>query len=359
MSVQSVILLTPSFPADEHDRNCLPTLQLFVVELLQQNIEVHIIALDYPFSEEPYQWQGASVYPCGGRNSRWLKPRTIWRTYQRCCQLLDEKSAKSGAPGKTCLHSFWLGWASGIGEYVAKRRNLRHITTLMGQDVLLQNRHRFRFLSTERQKRLVALSDYQNEVFEKNAGFRAASVIPWGVSTAEIPSHIPDNRPIDVLGVGSFIPLKNWALWLETIALVAKTKPDLRAELIGSGPEKPRLELLAAQLGLTKILRFSGDLPRSAVLQKMQQAKILFHSSNYESQGYVLAEAAMCACRIVATPVGIAPLMGECATTIPGLATKILIALEQPCLTSAKIPFLMSDTARDYLELYNATTASV
>ncbi len=238
MSVQSVILLTPSFPADEHDRNCLPTLQLFVVELLQQNIEVHIIALDYPFSEEPYQWQGASVYPCGGRNSRWLKPRTIWRTYQRCCQLLDEKSAKSGAPGKTCLHSFWLGWASGIGEYVAKRRNLRHITTLMGQDVLLQNRHRFRFLSTERQKRLVALSDYQNEVFEKNAGFRAASVIPWGVSTAEIPSHIPDNRPIDVLGVGSFIPLKNWALWLETIALVAKTKPDLRAELIGSGPEK-------------------------------------------------------------------------------------------------------------------------
>ncbi len=344
-----LILITPGFTADEHDRNCLPTLQLYVDALLEQNVEVQVVALDYPFSNQAFQWKGATVHPCGGRNSRWLKPRTIWRASQICKRLVRETPH-----GKTAaLHSFWLGWASGIGEHLGQQYRLRHISTLMGQDVLPQNRHRFKFLTEERAARLVALSSFQNDALARNSGFRAANVIPWGVSHAEIPTEFSKDRPIDILGAGSLIPLKNWDLWLETVAAVAKKQPELKAVLLGNGPEKQRLDKKAAQLGLSQTVEFAGELPRPQVLGKMGQAKVLLHTSNFESQGYVLSEAAMSGCRVVGTPVGIAPAMGPCADTAAALANLVQDALEAPILTKAHTPFLMSDTVAAYLQLFS------
>lgn len=345
MNKPSVILITPGFTADVYDRNCLPTLQLYVQELLRQGVSVQVVALDYPFHDKPYQWYGATIYPCAGMNSRWLKPRTLWRARQICHRLLDE------TPG-AALHSFWLGWTSGIGEYFAQKRGTRHITTLMGQDVLPPNRHRFRFLSPERQQRLVALSEFQNEVLEKNTGYRAAQVIPWGITEAEIPTRFPELRPVDALGVGSLIPLKNWPLWLQTVAILAKNNPVLRAELLGSGPERGRLIQLAASLGLQKTVTFTEALTRPKALEKMLEAKLLLHTSTYESQGYVLSEAAMQGCRVLGTPVGIAPQMGPCAETAEALATLAAEALAQPLLTAPVTPFLLSDTAAAYRSLY-------
>lgn len=338
MKFSRIILITPGFTADEYDRNCLPTLQLYVETLLSQQLEVHIVALDYPFSEKNYVWKGATVHPCGGRNSRWLKPRTIWRAIRHCRRLLE-------TPQPTLLHSFWLGWCSGIGEWVSRRKKTPHLTTLMGQDVLPPNRHRFRFLTKARQRRLVALSDFQNDIFEKNAGFRAAHVIPWGASAAETPKTLPEYRPLDVLGVGSFISLKKWDKWLKTIALARKEKPELRAELIGGGPLYAVLQQYAAQLGLTDCVRFSGDLPRPEVLKKMLETRVLLHTSEYESQGYVLTEAAMNGCRIVSTPVGIAPDMGNCADTPEALAKLVVEATNQPLHTRPQIGIGMEEMA--------------
>lgn len=347
MPVTRVILITPGFTADEQDHNCLPTLQLFVLELLRQGLSVDVVALDYPFYNTPYTWHGARIYPCDGHNSRWLKPQTIWRALNIGQRLLRE------TPGTAVLHSFWLGWASGIGERLAKRFGVRHITTLMGQDVLLQNRHRFRFVTTGRLTRLVVLSNFQNDVLEKNASFRVAHVIPWGVSDAEIPPLLPENRPIDVLGVGSLIALKNWDVWLETIALAAKEHPNLRAMLIGSGPERGNLERLAQQSGLKSIVSFAGDMARPLVLEKMRQAKVLLHTSSFESQGYVLSEAAMNGCRIVGTPVGIATELGNCASTATDLAVLVSSHISDSLQPKAYTPFLMSETVQTYLELYN------
>jgi 1,2-diacylglycerol 3-alpha-glucosyltransferase len=347
MNTKRLILITPGFTADVHDRNCLPTLQLYAEALHAENIEVHVVSLDYPFSDKAYPWKGVTVHPCGGRNSRWLKPRTIWRALNICSRLVTETPERYNV----ALHSFWLGWASGIGEHVAKQHGVPHITTLMGQDVLPQNRHRFRFLTRERQTRLVALSSFQNEVLAQNSGFRAAHVIPWGASGAEIPDKFPQNRPIDILGVGSLIPLKNWDLWLETISIISKTRPQLRAMLLGDGQDRQRLEHKARHLGLAQTVEFSGECSRPQVLEKMQQARVLLHTSNFESQGYVLSEAAMNACRIVGTPVGIAAEMGPVADTAEALAVLVQEALEAPILAEAVTPYLMSDTVRAYLKL--------
>jgi glycosyltransferase involved in cell wall biosynthesis len=340
-----LILIAPGFTADTTDQNCLPTLQLYVQELLRRGVSVSVVTLEYPFHHTPYTWHGARIYPCGGRNSRWLKPRTLWRAWRTCRQLVQQH------PGAV-LHSFWLGWCSAIGERVALEFGSRHLTTLMGQDVLPSNRHRFRFVTPERQQRLVALSAFQNEVLWQHAGFGAAHVVPWGAEVREIPEPLASSRSIDVLGAGSLIPLKNWDLWLQTVALLVQKQPTLQALLLGDGPEKQRLQQQVEALGLQENVRFGGERPRPEVLQIMQQSRVLLHTSRYESQGYVLTEAAMNGCRVVGTSVGIGPTMGVCGDTAFALAEAVQAALALPLATLPATPFLMQDTVDAYVELY-------
>ena len=223
----------------------------------------------------------------------------------------------------------------------------------MGQDVLSENRKFQRGLSPERAARLVAVSDFQNKIFEKNTGLQAAHVVPWGVNGAEISSVLPVERSLEVLGVGSLLSVKNWEKWLRVIALAKKTFPNLQAELIGDGPERTKLEQFALKLGLSGNIRFAGDLPRPEVLARMRKAKILLHTADFESFGYVLAEAARAGCRVVSTPVGIAPELGAVAENIEDLARLVAEDLQQPIEEHSFAPFTMEKTAEAYLRLYS------
>lgn len=246
--------------------------------------------------------------------------------------------------------SFWQGWASYIGERVAKQHGIPHFTTLMGQDVLPANRKHLRNLSPERCTRLIAVSEFQNQVLEKTTGFRAGQVIPWGIAESEVPADIPQDKKLDVLGVGSLIPVKNWDKWLNTIALAKTSNPNLQAELIGSGPEWNRLEALARCLGIEKNVRFAGELPRAAVLARMREARVLLHTSDFESFGFVFAEASMNGMQIVSTPVGVAAeLGGACADSEAELARLVLQSLAFSGTPEPRMPYTMSMVAEKYL----------
>jgi glycosyltransferase involved in cell wall biosynthesis len=226
----------------------------------------------------------------------------------------------------------------------------------MGQDVL-PNRYvpLWRGVGgrkNERASRLVAVSDFQNEIFEKNTGLRASHVIPWGVNEGEIPAFLPAERRLDVLGVGSLVAVKNWGKWLKVMALAVQKHPSLRAELIGDGPERGKLEQLARELGLEREVRFVGNLPRPEVLARMRQAKALLHTARFESFGYVLAEAALSGCRVVGTPVGATSGFGKTAETEEDLAALLLDALGQEIRAQAFVPFGMKETAAAYLRLW-------
>lgn len=341
-----VILITPGFTANETDHNCLPTLQLYAQELQEQGRQVHIIALDYPFSAQPYTWHGIPVYPCGGRNRRWLKPRTVMRALNIGHDLLDR------FPGAV-LHSFWLSWPCAVAERLARRRGVRHFTTLMGQDVLPANKKWFRYLRPERCGQFVVLSEFHQQVLLQNSRFEAPHIIPWGVADREIPARLSRKRPLDILGAGSLIPLKNWDKWLHTIALIKKARPEIKAVIVGGGADMKRLQRLAQTLDLEQNVLFRGELSRPQVLEIMQQSKVFLHTSNFESQGYVLMEAAMCGCRLVSTPVGIAPQLCPCADEPEALSHLAVSALPHSIFQS-DVPLKMSDTVKAYLQLYDA-----
>lgn len=345
--MKRLLLLTPGFAADSDDHNCIPALQLLVNAWLNSGVIVQIIALEYPYREDPYDWQGAQVFPCNGQNNRLLKWRTLWRARALCRQLVQKHTPDA-------LFSAWLGWAAAIGERQALQTGIPHFTILMGQDVLPGNRLHWRNLSPERCQRLVAVSATQNEIFFNNTGFNAGHIIPWGMNEEEIPVVNPARKALDVLGVGSLIPVKNWDKWLETIVLVARQKSDLRAEIAGDGPLLSALKNKAMTLGLKDKVTFSGGLPRREVLQKMGTARVLLHTAEYESFGMVLAEAAMNACYVVSTPVGIAPELGAfCARSPHSLADKLFEALRLPVLTAPVVPFTQSEMAARYLRLLN------
>jgi len=61
--------------------------------------------------------------------------------------------------------------------------------------------------------------------------------------------------------------------------------------ILGEGPERERLQVLAEKLGITDRLKFWGRLPRNETLEKLRQSHVLVHPSLHDSGGWVCLEA--------------------------------------------------------------------
>lgn len=344
----NILWLTPGFAADEQDDTCIPPLQLLARALRDQGVAPTILPLEYPFRADPYQWHRLPVFPCNGQNRRWHKPFTFWKALEIGQQQLEQKRFAA-------IHSFWLGWGSSIGEWLSKRNGIPHFTTLAGQDVLSSNWAHLKRLRPGREKRLVALSNFQQQVFRQTTGLEAGHLIPWGVEEALTPTALVwQARPIEVLGVGSLVPVKNWEKWLRVLARAALDRPQIQAVLIGDGPQRQYLQQLAEQLGLGQRVHFAGALTRQTVLSAMSRSKILLHTATFESFGFVYPEAAAQGCALVSTPVGIAPEMGaDCAEADEALAQLLQQRLAATALSPLKPLLTMQDTAARYKTLWS------
>lgn len=339
-----ILWLSPGFAAHEQDYNCIPPLQLLAKALQCEGVEICILTLGYPFDAASYTWNGIPVQSCYGKN----KSRFRWINWWRMQHFAQKMHATSPFD---VIHSFWLGPCWLVGRHLARRWGISHWTTLMGQDVLPQNRYRF-LLKPRHCPKLIALTHFQNLLFEKNTHLKAGHVLPFGIDPQEIPGALSEHRPIDILGCGSFIPLKNWRLWLQTVALCKKSNPNLKAVLIGDGTQRAEIEQFAKQLELQDTVTFTGHIPRSAVFQYMQQSKVFLHTAHFESLGYVLEEARMQGCQLVSTPVGIAPEIAACASTENELSALVLTLLTGPLRKVEANSWSIQDTARGYLDLY-------
>lgn len=340
-----MLIVTPGFAANISDDTCVPPLQLMVKELCRRQIQVHIIALEYPFSQTPYQWHGAMVYPCNGANRRWLR----WRTRAHAEQYA-RRVIQSGTP--KIIQSFWLGHAWQVGLRLSEKYQIPHFTTMMGQDVLWKsNWWNLRRLRSSAVTSLIALSDFHAAQLEAETGMRPGAIVPWGIDSTEFGGLLPADNEVDILGAGSFLPIKNWSLWINTLAKIVASKPDVRALLIGDGPERKSIQQEIARLGLSANVRLTGSLPRYEVLRLMKSARVFLHTSRFESFGYVLVEAAAAGCRVVSTPVGVAPQLAQTSATDEGLTELVINALAQKdrCV---QMPFLMDDTVDRYLHLH-------
>ncbi len=290
-----VLILTPGFPENEQDTACVPYLQDYVFALADEigKENIKIIAIQYPFTRKAYTWNGISVFPSGGNNKKsFAYYFTLRRTNKKIAQLFKQD--------KFVIHAFWMGEAAFIGRYAAKKHATRFIVTFMGQDVKLGNRA-MRYVDHSA-THFVVLSKYQDTILQSNYGFNADAIIPFPIPEIYVESDL--FRDIDLLFVGSLIKVKQPEQFVDIVAAIAKIYPNIKAVIAGDGVDRPKVLKHIEDLNLTSNIKFVGQKSRLEIFDLMAHSKILVHTSAFEGQCLVYAEALANGMHVVSYEVG-------------------------------------------------------
>jgi glycosyltransferase involved in cell wall biosynthesis len=126
----------------------------------------------------------------------------------------------------------------------------------------------------------------------------------WGDKIVDFPVNgisredIAADRPVlsgregfRLLYVGRFDPIKGLPLAFEALRILLKICPAATLELVGEGPERPRLEALAARLGIADRLVWTPWSPRSEIFARMRQSDVFLFPSLRDGGGAVVVEA--------------------------------------------------------------------
>lgn len=285
-----IVFITPGFAKDETDTATMPYLQVYFKALQDQGFKISVITLHYPFRNTIYKWNNCDVYSFA-KYAKWQKP-LLWRKAVKTIITINRIESISA------IHSFWLGECALVGHWAEKKIKVKHLNTLMGQDVLVGNK--FCKILPIKRMNLVTLSCFHQQVFFKNYQIETP-IILFGVNKVEVKVEVP--KSIDFIGVGSLIPIKNYSLFIDVIAEINKTIP-ISAIIIGDGEEFDMLARKIIELRLENVIKLLGLLKNEQVLMYLAQSKIMLHTSNHEGFGMVFAEALQQETMVVSTPVG-------------------------------------------------------
>lgn len=141
------------------------------------------------------------------------------------------------------------------------------------------------------------------------------------------------NFPTLVLMSRLYMEKKGIDTALEAIAILVKTYPDIRLNLVGKGPDEDRIRSLIHRLNLDNVVNWRGF--RSDVYKELSYADVVLVPSRWEGFGLAAAEAAMAMKPVVATRVG------GLAEVVLHQETGLLVAAGDPQDLASKIRFLL------------------
>lgn len=100
-------------------------------------------------------------------------------------------------------------------------------------------------------------------------------------------------RPLRLLAVGRHVPVKQFEVAIEAVALANRKAGRELAELVmaGDGPERMNLETLVESLGCQTTMNFPGWLENVEVYRELREADALVITSQFEPYGVVVLEA--------------------------------------------------------------------
>ncbi|WP_436515148.1 glycosyltransferase family 4 protein [Ekhidna sp. To15] len=296
-SEKHILILTPGFPESEEDSACIPALQIYMKALKATGKlgKISVIAFQYPYASKAFVWNKIRVYPLNGRNRRRLFKPLVWIRALYTFLKINKKSKVD------LIHSFWYSECAFVGSIIYSIFKVPHVSTFMGQDALSPNKFTKIML---KKPFVVSLSQFHEETIRQNLNIASNEIIPWGIDKSEFENEFKSDRPIDVLGVGSLIPLKNYSLFIEVIHDLVGKGNQLKCIILGAGPEYEILNDKIAACNLSETIELKGEVDRQTVLDYMNQSKVLLHTSGYESFGMVFIEALHSGVKVVSKPVG-------------------------------------------------------
>lgn len=197
---------------------------------------------------------------------------------------------------------------------------------------------------------IVSLSDYQADALKKEGVF-PKQIIPWGIEKKRSSA-----KDIDLISVGSLIPLKNPKYFLELCAKLKEQTPNFQARIVGEGPQHNFIEHEVNALGISDNVHLDGSLSYLETQALITRSKVLVHAAEFEGFGMILIEALASETHILSTPVGIAKsleipqLIGDVQLDVAML--QMLLKADRP---EAEL-FSVSDTVKAYQAIYESVS---
>ena len=159
-------------------------------------------------------------------------------------------------------------------------------------------------------------------------------VVRCGVDTSVFHSRrAPAAEARCILTVGRLVPIKGHAILLEALASLRSQGSDARAVFVGDGPERPRLESLAARLHILDIVEFAGDVGQDRIPERYAEADVFCLASFLEGIPVVLMEAMAMEIPVIASRIGGIPELVDHGVTgrlvTPGSPRELAAALAE------------------------------
>ncbi len=288
--MKKLLFITPSFPKDVTESHIIPFLQHVFLAFIKKypNIELTIVSVQKPISSE-YYWHNIKVIPLNGNDVKYpVKALFLCKSFYSIHRLIRKHNYDG-------ILNLWYNEFSVFSHAV----NTKTFTWMLGQDVKKENRS-LKFFKPNPNK-IIALSEFNNNVLFQNTNIKAHKVIPMAINETLFPEFNHTERNIDVFGAGWFSALKNYTLFVEVILELKKIKPNLKAEIAGIGEQEVELKNLVKANGLQENLSFLGLLSHRETLQKMNNSKVFLHTSTFEGGSTVYFEALFSGCQLVGT----------------------------------------------------------
>lgn len=198
--------------------------------------------------------------------------------------------------------------------------------------------------------RVVAVSEFSARQIRERApsAEEKVVVIPTGVDTSYfVPPSSPEEakraagcQPGDtlVLGVGRLVGVKQFDRLVRALALLPRDGSDsVRLVIAGDGPERPRLEALARELGLGQRVLFAGYCDPPRLRQLMQAADLQVCTSAFENFSLAILEGMASGTAVLGTPGGGTPEL------VGALDASLVLHDDEPSTIAAGIARLVSD----------------
>ncbi len=197
------------------------------------------------------------------------------------------------SPLAVTWHEVWRGyWREYLG-------GLGAIGRMMEKTILLGLADRIIAVSDQTKDDLISLGVEGDKI----------SVVPNGIDYDRMRNVPPSEEELDVVYLGRLIKPKNVDVLLQAISLLKGEFPELRAGIIGDGPERARLESMAGEMGIKVNVKFFGFVEDfGEVTARMKSSKIFVIPSIQEGGASIVTlEANACGLPVIAVdhPLGI------------------------------------------------------
>jgi teichuronic acid biosynthesis glycosyltransferase TuaC len=145
---------------------------------------------------------------------------------------------------------------------------------------------------------VICVSEHVREQVLAGAGGNCRTAVVYNsvdaalfTPASEMTAALSDASSLMILSIGNLIPIKGHEQLIRAAAALASDFPSLRWEIIGDGPERRRLQVLANELHVADRVRFLGRQSRIQVADALQRCTIFVLPSRYEALGCVYLEA--------------------------------------------------------------------